>query len=115
MFAKDMQLPNQVRVYALELLQCILGRGYTQDFGIHDNSLLPWDGWDAFHYLDLDNHSTENKSNIHGFKTTLVAMKSTELISSLWQDVEVNGEDLVTVDSTVSLYHALAAEDVSKP
>jgi hypothetical protein len=114
-FAEDMQLPNQVRVYALELLQSISGRGYTQDFDIQDNSLLPWDGWDAFHYLDMDNHSTENKSNVHRLKTTLVALKSTELISDLWQDVEVNGEDLVTVDSAVSLFCALADKAVSKP
>ena len=65
--------------------------------------------------MDLDNHSTKNKSNVHGFKTTLVALKSTELISGLWQDVEVNGEDLVTVDSAVSLFCALAAQAVSKP
>lgn len=113
-FAEDMQLPNQVRVYALELLQTISGRGYTQAFGIKDNSLLPWDGWDAFHYLDVDDHLTENKSNVHGFKTTLVALKSTELISGLWKDVEVNAKDLMTIDSAVSLFCALSAQAVSR-
>lgn len=66
--------------------------------------------------LDMDNHlRTKNKSNVHGFKTTLAALKSTELISGLWQDVQVNGEDLVTVDSTISFFCALAAQAVSKP
>ena len=74
---------------------------------------MPWNFYSVFQeegiYKILDNHSTENQSNVHGFKTTLVAMKSTELISGLWQDVEVNGEDLVIVDLAVSLFCPLAA------
>jgi len=95
-----------------------VGRGCIQAFGIQDNSLLPWDRWDAFHYLDMDNHSRkENNQMFMGskIKTALVTLKSTELISDLWQYVEVNREDLVTVDSAVSLFSALAAHAVSKP
>eukprot|EP01018_Ginkgo_biloba_P007103 Gb_24496 [translate_table: standard] len=113
-FAEDLQLPNQVRVYALELLQCIAGRDCKQAFGTQDDTLLCWDGWDAFQSSGMETSGQESKKNVHRFTSILVALKSTELISAFWPGVEVCGEDLVTVDSAVSLFRALASNAISQ-
>ncbi|GLJ28279.1 hypothetical protein SUGI_0555830 [Cryptomeria japonica] len=114
-FAEDLQLPGQVRVYLLEILQCIAGRGHMHASGAQHDSLLPWDQWDAFQHMDIENLSEkENQSNANTLRSTLVALKSKELISTLWPGVEVNGKDLVSVDSSVSLFCVLAANAVSK-
>jgi len=62
-----------------------------QAFGILDN----YPGIDGMPSIIWIWIIIRGKSNVHGFKTALVALKSTELISGLWKDVEVNGEDLV--------------------
>jgi hypothetical protein len=84
-----------------------------QAFGILDNSLLSWDRWDAFHYMDMDNHSRKIKcswvQNCFGCpEVNRVDIWSLERCRSKWRG-------LGAVNSAVSLFCALAAHAVSKP
>lgn len=113
--AENLQLPDQVRVYLLEILQCITGRVHINASDKQHDSVLPWAEWDAFQYMDIENPSEkENQSNANTLRSTLVALKSKDLISTCWPGVEVNGKDLVSVDSSVSLFCVLASSAVSK-
>lgn len=107
MFCDDLQLPSHLRVYCLELLQFISGRkGNLEAFPLEGTAnLLPWEGCD--HLQDR----TANCENISDdptakdassrFTGTLVALKSSQLVSSISSSLEITPDDIHSVDSAV--------------
>lgn len=110
MFCDDLQLPSHLRVYCLELLQFISGRkGNLDVFPLEGTAnLLPWEGCD--HLQDR----TANCENISDdptakdassrFTGTLVALKSSQLVSSISPSLEITPDDIHSVDSAVSCF-----------
>ncbi|XP_011075933.1 MAG2-interacting protein 2 isoform X2 [Sesamum indicum] len=109
MFSGNLQLPSHLRVYALELMQFICGRRKTLDGfsseGLAD--LLPWEGWDDMKNTianqDISEDSTAEDVSSR-FTSTLVALKSSQLVSSMSASLEITPEDIVSVDSAVSCF-----------
>ncbi|KAL0299713.1 UNVERIFIED_CONTAM: MAG2-interacting protein 2, partial [Sesamum radiatum] len=109
MFSGNLQLPSHLRVYALELMQFISGRrknldGFSSE-GLAD--LLPWEGWDDLKNTianqDMSEDSTAEDVSSR-FTSTLVALKSSQLVSSISPSLEITPEDIVSVDSAVSSF-----------
>ncbi|XP_057520836.1 MAG2-interacting protein 2 isoform X2 [Amaranthus tricolor] len=108
-FSDNLQLPSHIRVYALEVLQYILGRkgkiSTEQEDGI-----IPWESWDDWSATGKSSELTEEQvlqSQAEGtnrFKNTLVALKTTELAGSISSHLEISADDLQTVDSAVSCF-----------
>lgn len=113
-FSDNLQLPNHLRVYALELMQFISGRKRNLDvFSSEGLALLaPWEGWD-----DLQDKTT-NEVSLSGdpttndapnrYTSTLVALKSSQLASSISPGLEIKPEDILSVDSAVSCFLKLS-------
>lgn len=108
-FSDDLQLPSSVRVYILEVMQSILGNVKVSTVR-KDENIVPWEEWSC------TSKNTELTSKAAGpnqpdgssrFKNTLVALKTTELASSISAHLEVTPDDLLTVDSAVSCFSRL--------
>ncbi|KAL0317965.1 UNVERIFIED_CONTAM: MAG2-interacting protein 2, partial [Sesamum angustifolium] len=102
MFSGNLQLPSHLRVYALELMQFISDRrknldGFSSE-GLAD--LLPWEGWDDLKNTianqDMSEDSTAEDVSSR-FMSTLVALKSSQLVSSISPSLEITPEDIVSV------------------
>ncbi|KAK4480525.1 hypothetical protein RD792_013601 [Penstemon davidsonii] len=109
-FSENFQLPSHLRVYALELMQFISGRKRNLDLFSSGgpSHLLPWEDWDDLHdrTTDLQNTSDDPsaKDVSSRYTNTLVALKSTQLVSSISPELEITPEDILSVDSAVSCF-----------
>ncbi|KAL1541618.1 MAG2-interacting protein 2 [Salvia divinorum] len=107
-FCDDLQLPSHIRVYSLELLQFISGRKRDSEaFSSKGSSfLLPWEGCD--HLQDMtpkcENISDDPTAKPSRFTSTLVALKSSQLVSSVSPSLEITPDDIHSVDSAVSCF-----------
>lgn len=107
MFCDNLQLPSNIRVYSLELLQYISGRKRNLE-AFSSVGLLPWEGCD--HLQDRtptcgdisDDPTAKGKSS--RFTSTLVALKSTQLVSSISPDLEITPDDIHSVESAVPCF-----------
>ncbi|XVF51051.1 hypothetical protein PTKIN_Ptkin04bG0153100 [Pterospermum kingtungense] len=109
-FSEDLQLASHVRVYALELLQFIAGKnlkGLSSE--LHLN-VHPWLGWDES--LCASN-KTQNTSSVglpeqidtsSRFTSTLVALKSSQLMAAISPGIEITPDDLMNVETAVSCF-----------
>lgn len=112
-FSDNLELPDHMRVYILELMQFISSRGQTlKAFSAEiQANIVPWEGWDGLQRADADaettpdhgvqNFSTEASSR---FANTLVALKSSQLVSSISPSIQITPKDLLTVESAVSCF-----------
>ncbi|XP_043694839.1 MAG2-interacting protein 2 [Telopea speciosissima] len=107
-YSGNMQLQNHVRVYALELMQSIMGRNHKGP-----SEPLPdvqsWEGWDEVHATT----ASSKTSNLGGanvsdasslFTNTLIALRSTQLAAAISPNIEISSDDLLTLDSAVSCF-----------
>ncbi|KAI8565105.1 hypothetical protein RHMOL_Rhmol03G0234800 [Rhododendron molle] len=122
-FCDNLILPSHVRVYALELMQFISdsGRNASMFSAELKSNVLPWEGW-------YDSRSIATKSEgtaTFGIPTqtdasnrltsTLVALKSSQLVLAISPSIEISPQDLSTVDSAVSCFMRLCGEAASEP
>lgn len=109
MFCDNLQLPGNLRVYSLELMQFISGRKRNSDFFSSEwgMRLLPWEGWDDFQDRTANREDVSDDPTKDGssrFTSTLVALKSSHLVSSISPGLEITPEDIISVDSAVSCF-----------
>ncbi|XP_057950810.1 MAG2-interacting protein 2 isoform X2 [Malania oleifera] len=108
-FSENLQLPSHVRVYALELMQCISGRNFNLSAERQPNA-LPWEGWDELPYTSENSESTCNEGapthmdTSSRFTSTLVALKSSQLAAAISPSTEITPDELLTVDTAVSCF-----------
>ncbi|KAL6541474.1 hypothetical protein OROGR_010960 [Orobanche gracilis] len=109
-FCDNLQLPSHLRVYALELMQFISGRERNMEVFPPEGPtfLQPWDGWDDLkgRIVNQENDpdgATENNASSR-FTSTLVALKSTQLVSSVSPDLEITPQDIMSLDYAVSCF-----------
>ncbi|KAL5805206.1 hypothetical protein ACOSQ3_032006 [Xanthoceras sorbifolium] len=109
-FSDNLQLPSHVRVYALELMQFITGRnnkGFSSEL---QSYVLPWEGWDEL--LDTSKKSEtganqglpEQADTSSRFTSTLVALKSTQLVAAISPNIQITPDDLVNAETAVSCF-----------
>lgn len=112
-FSDNLELPDHVRVYILELMQFISSRGRTLkalSAEIQAN-IVPWEGWDVLQRTDADaettvDHGVQNVTTEASsrFANTLVALKSSQLVSAISPSIQITPKDLLTPDSAVSCF-----------
>lgn len=110
-FSGNLELPSHIRVYILELMQFISakrtkGKGFSGEI---EASLLRWEGCEDLQNTTVNHEkTTEQITNITDtsirFKNTLVALKSSQLLSIISPSMEITTEDLLTVESAVSCF-----------
>ncbi|KAM3381754.1 MAG2-interacting protein 2 [Capsicum galapagoense] len=111
-FSENFRLPNHVRVYILELMQLIAAsdknsKGFSLKLKVEVHS---WEGWENTHNAtaNCENAAADGISNkvdaSNKFTNTLIALKSTQLVSTISPSIEITPEDLSTVESTVSCF-----------
>ncbi|CAL1404449.1 unnamed protein product [Linum trigynum] len=110
-FCDDLQLPNNIRVYALEIMQFIAGGSRTFSAELQSN-ILPWEGWHEL--LSTNNASTgssglklDRADNSNRFTSTLVALKSSQLVAAISINMEISPEDLSNTETAVSCFSKL--------
>lgn len=104
-FSDDLQLPSNVRVYTLEVMQSILGNVKVST--VQDENTIPWEEWTCpgkNMKLTADGDGPNQSDASSRFKNTLVALKTTKLASSISANLEITADDLRTVDSAVSCF-----------
>lgn len=115
-FSDNLELPDHVRVYILELMQSISSRGRTlKAFSAEiQANIVPWEGWDGLQRTDADTETTVdhgvqnvNTEASSRFANTLVALKSSQLVSAISPSLQITPKDLVTVESAVSCFSIL--------
>ncbi|KAA8544424.1 hypothetical protein F0562_022436 [Nyssa sinensis] len=122
-FSDNLELPSHVRVHALELMQFIAAtgqnlKGFSAELQLN---VLPWEGWDDFHIITsdsktIDDHGLPNKADGSSrFTSTLVALKSAQLGAAISPSIEINPDDLLTIDSAVSCFFKLCGAATSDP
>ncbi|CAN0863370.1 MAG2-interacting protein 2 [Linum grandiflorum] len=108
-FCDDLQLPNNIRVYALEIMQFIAG-GNTKGFSSElQSNVLPWEGWHEL-LTSSKNESTGNlglpdhQDNSSRLTSTLVALKSSQLVSAISPGMEISPDDLSDTETATSCF-----------
>ncbi|XP_047972241.1 MAG2-interacting protein 2 [Salvia hispanica] len=110
MFCDDLQLPSHIRVYSLELLQFLSGRKRDSEAFSSKGSafLLPWEGCDDLQDMTPKRENISDdptaKDAPSRFTSTLVALKSSQLVSSVSPSLEITPDDINSVDSAVSCF-----------
>lgn len=110
MFSDNLQVPSHLRVYTLELMQFISGRKRNSEVFSSEGPtyLLPWEGWDDLEDITANHENTSDdptaKDSSSRFTSTLVALKSSQLVLSISPSLEITSEDVVNVDSAVSCF-----------
>ncbi|KAK2968190.1 hypothetical protein RJ640_018283 [Escallonia rubra] len=120
-FSDNLELPSQVRVYALELMQFVAAEGRNlKAFSTElQADVLPWEGWDSLQSTtaNSDNFSDHGVSNVTDattrFANTLVALKSSQLVSAISPKFEITPDNLLTVESAVSCFLKVSAAAIS--
>ncbi|PAN38457.1 hypothetical protein PAHAL_7G173500 [Panicum hallii] len=111
-FSEDMQQESQLRVYALQLMQCITGRNLKTLPNEIVSQVEPWESWyEHGTGAAIADESINSSSSITG---TLVALRSTQMVTVFLADANITPENLATLDSAVSCFlhlseHASAA------
>ncbi|KAK3034117.1 hypothetical protein RJ639_034469 [Escallonia herrerae] len=121
-FSDNLELPSQVRVYALELMQFVAAEGRNlKAFSPElQADVLPWEGWDSLQSTtaNRDNFSDHGVSNVTDattrFANTLVALKSSQLVSAISPEFEFTPDNLLTVESAVSCFLKVSAAAISE-
>ncbi|GLT41517.1 hypothetical protein SLA2020_155740 [Shorea laevis] len=112
-YSENLQLPSQARVYALELLQFITdknNKGLPYELQLE---VIPWEGWDESHYSSFkieatdSDHVADQTDTSSRFTSTLVALKSSQLVAAISPSIEITPGDLSNVEAAVSCFKKL--------
>ena len=113
-FSDDMQIPGSVRVYILELMQFLTGRNLKGFSAEIQSNVIPWEGWDEAHSTNEQSESfanqvlTDRNDTPSRFTSTIIALKSSQLVASISPTLEISPDDLSTVETAVSCFSKLS-------
>ncbi|KAL5719141.1 hypothetical protein ACHQM5_011963 [Ranunculus cassubicifolius] len=97
MFADNMQQKSHIRVYILEILQSITGTNLKSI----SSDVRPWEYWDVSDGTVSGNEASDQSVSSSRFTSTLVALKSTRLASSISSSIEITQDDLANLETAV--------------
>ncbi|KAD4584211.1 hypothetical protein E3N88_21812 [Mikania micrantha] len=116
-FSDDMEIPSHVRVHMLEVMQFITGltTNLTSLSTVLQDNVDPWVGWDNAGPLNLGREIAPNNEDApRSFTHTLVALKSSQLLSIISSNLEISPNDLSTLDSAVSCFVKISDNVVTR-
>ncbi|KAE8723929.1 MAG2-interacting protein 2 [Hibiscus syriacus] len=114
-FSEDLLLASNVRVNVLELLQFITGKSMKGLSSELQLNVHPWIGWDESLCAGNKSRNTLNEGlpeqidTSSRFTSTLVALRSSQLMTTIYPGFEITPDDLSTVDTAVSCFLKLYA------
>ncbi|VVB17346.1 unnamed protein product [Arabis nemorensis] len=115
-FSENLELPSQVRVYSLELMQFISGKNIKGSSSELQSNVMPWDGSAELLSSMQKTEATLNQAlpdqadGSSRLTNTLVALKSSQIaVASISPGLEISPEDLSTVETSVSCFSNLSA------
>ncbi|KAJ6340704.1 hypothetical protein OIU77_008459 [Salix suchowensis] len=120
-FSNNLELPSHVRVYVLEIMQFITGRNIKGFRTELESNLLSWEGWDGLFSTSDNSEASANQGlpdHIDAssrFTSTLVALKSSQLASSISPRIEITPNNLVNIETAVSCFLKLCASSSTQP
>ncbi|KAM7274316.1 hypothetical protein ACFE04_028980 [Oxalis oulophora] len=101
LFSNNLQIPNEVRVFVLELMQLITDKDVIKGPSSELRSnVLPWEGWSRKNETSIDQGFPDQANN-------LVALKSTQLVAAILPGMEISSNDLANVEAAVSCFSTL--------
>lgn len=110
--SEDLEFSSQIRVYVLELMQCIAATDKSAKLFSSElqASVNPWEGWqnvqrETLHRKISDDGTMNISDTSNRFTSTLVALKSSQLLSDISPKMEITPEDLLTIESAVLCFH----------
>ncbi|PRQ60502.1 putative transcription factor WD40-like family [Rosa chinensis] len=109
-FSDNPQLPGSIRVFALELMQYLTGKNIKGFSAGIQSSVIPWEGWDEVHFTNKKSETTANQGLVdHNdkssrFTSTLVALKSSQLVANISPTMEITPDDLLNLETAVSCF-----------
>ncbi|KAM1126998.1 hypothetical protein ACFX2B_041600 [Malus domestica] len=108
-FSENPQLPGSVRVYTLELMQYLTGKTIKGLSASIQSNVTSWEGWDEVHFASKNSETANQGSADHNdtsnrFTSTLVALKSTQIVATISPTMEVTPEDLSNQETAVSCF-----------
>lgn len=112
-YSNDLQLPGRVRVYALELMQSIVGRPIRSAFTEQQLNVLPWEGWDELHdtgerrVTSPSRGVSDYSDSSNRFTSTLVALRSSQIMAPVCPSLEITPDDLLDIGTAVSCFSKL--------
>lgn len=101
-FSENMQLDSQLRVYALQLMQCITGRNLKSLPNELVSQVEPWELW--YEPGTGSSVADDNNSPSSSITGTLVALRSTQMITTVLPNANITPDNLGTLDSAVSCF-----------
>ncbi|WOK95367.1 MAG2-interacting protein 2 [Canna indica] len=102
-FSDNTQIASHTRLYALQLMQCITGINMKSLPAELISDMEPWEGWNAS--ISAKATATSEGADISSNVTsTLIALKSTQLIRPIFPDIDITPENMMTLDSAVSCF-----------
>nr|GEW20582.1 MAG2-interacting protein 2 [Tanacetum cinerariifolium] len=116
-FSDNMEIPSHARVHMLELMQFITDSSTTSTLFSSELqvNVLPWDGWDNTGNINPNRETgADNEDAPNRFTHTLIALKSSQLLSNISPNLEITPNDLSTLDSAVSCFFKLSEYAVSR-
>lgn len=112
-FSDDLQMPSHVRVLSLQMMEAVAGKQGRNLPAELAGGVRAWEGWDGSLYAEP--HETHDQGDGPSrFTSSLVALKSTQMLSSVSPVAEITPEDIKTVDSAVSCFSRLSETAVSE-
>lgn len=101
-FSENMQLGSQLRVYALQLMQCITGSNLKSLPNEIVSQVEPWELWyEPGTSASIADEGTTPSSSI---TATLVALRSSQMITAVLPDASITPENLSSLESAVSCF-----------
>ncbi|XP_019090516.1 PREDICTED: MAG2-interacting protein 2-like [Camelina sativa] len=115
-FSENLELPSQVRVYSLELMQFISGKNIKGSSSELQSNVMPWDGSAELLSSMQKTEATLNQAlpdqadGSSRLTNTLVALKSSQIaVVSIAPGLEITPEDLSSVETSVSCFSKLSS------
>lgn len=110
-FSNGSQLPSQIRVYVLELMQLIIGQPMKGVSAELQSRVLPWEGFDETIFADEQSAKSgplDHSDASSNFTSTLVALRSSQIVSAISPTLEITPDILSNISSAVSCFMKLS-------
>jgi hypothetical protein len=101
-FSENMQLGSQLRVYALQLMQCITGRNLKSLPNEIVSQVEPWESW--YEPGASASIADEGMTPSGSITANLVALRSSQMVTSVLPDANITAENLSSLESAVSCF-----------
>ncbi|KAJ0968606.1 hypothetical protein J5N97_025523 [Dioscorea zingiberensis] len=103
-FSDNVQLDSHIRVYTLELMQCVTGQNLRSLPAELVAQVEPWEAWDDPFWKKASVGTEQGDDAPWSITSNLVALRSTQLAAAISPNIKISPVDLLTLESAVSCF-----------